>query len=211
MSGQALLCLTMLGDYLGLSKLCNEAVDALIQKPWVDNMHRIAQISAMPKYQHDIAKMRELLHHLKRGAYSELQVLELLEMINTSENNIAAILSMDTMQPAELDTLLGILVNDVHDLGILLRKAVQWHRSPDLRPDWSACTRIVHGVMMPDIGKHKIIRLPHTDIRLKLDRTMIKDDGEQMLWSLWMLLLPLLMKLHQQTTLPVVFIFDVGY
>ena len=180
MSGPAVLCLTELADYLGLSNLFDEAVAALMQLPWVDNMHRIAQILAMPQFQQNAVKMSDVLHHPRRGAYSEVQVLELLEMINTSDTNIAAILDMDTMQPAEMDTLLGILVNKVHDPGMLLRKAVQWHRSTssDPRPDWSVRTRIVHNVMLPDIGEQKVIELPYADFSVGIDCTTIMDDGE---------------------------------
>ena len=89
---ETLLCLAQLGDHLGHSALLDNAVDALIQKPWVDNMHCIAQILAMPTFHQDIARIGELLHHPRRGAYTELQVLELLEMADMSQNSIAAVL-----------------------------------------------------------------------------------------------------------------------
>lgn len=52
---------------------------------WVDNRHRIAQTLAMPMSQQDTAKIDKLLYHPNRGAYTELQVLELLEMANIME------------------------------------------------------------------------------------------------------------------------------
>ena len=188
MTDELLLCLAQLGDHLGLSELFDESVHALIQKPWVDNMHRIAQILVMPVFQQDIAKIDELLHHPGRGAYTELQVLQLLEMADMSQNNIAAVFKMDTMQPAEFDTLLGILVNTKHapSAGMLLCKAVQQHRLPESLqpcPDWTACTRIVHNVMMPDKEEQEIMPLPHSAVYLKIYHTIAMKDGEQMLWQ----------------------------
>ena len=123
MTGQAVLCLSQLGDHLGLSELCDDAVDSLVKKLWVEEMQHIVQILAMPRFEQNIAKIDKLLHHPKRGAHTELQVLELLEMANMSENSIASILNIDMMQSAELDTLLGILVNSEHAPGVLLRKS----------------------------------------------------------------------------------------
>lgn len=184
MTGQAVLCLAKLGDCLGLCELLNNAVDALTQKPWVDNMHRIAQIVAMSMFQQDVAKIDEFLHHPRRGAYTELQVLELLEMADMPQNSIVAVLKMDRMQPAELDTLLGILVNTKYapTAGMLLCKAVQQHilpKGPRLSPEGSACTRIVHNIMMPDKGTEEYISLPHSTFRLNIDHTRTQD-GEHM-------------------------------
>ena len=140
MTDEAVLSLAQLGDHLGLSTMCDDAVDALIQRPWAKNMHRIAQILAMPRFQQDVAKTDRLLHHPKRGALTELQVLELLEMVNMVESSITTVLNMDIMQSAELDTLLGILV-DAEYPPEMLRKAVRQFRLPEgskLGPDWSA-------------------------------------------------------------------------
>lgn len=182
---ETLLCLAQFGDHLGLSALLDNAVDALTQKPWVDNMHCIAQILAMPIVHDDVARMSKVLHHPRRGACTELQVLELLEMADMSQNSIAAVLRMDSMQPAELDILLGILVSTkyAHTAGMLLCKAVQQQRLPKGSqpcPDWSACTRIVHNIMMPDTGEKETIFLPHSNFSLKIGHHNIQQDGEQM-------------------------------
>ena len=181
MTGQAVLCLAQLGDHLGLSKLFDDAVTALIQQPWVENMQLIAQILALLNFQHDNAKIDRLLHHSQRGAFTELQVFELLEMANVSENSMVAILHIHTMQSAELDTLLGILTNTEHAPGMLLYKAVQQHRLPESLqsgPDWSASVRILHSIMIPDAGTEQNIEVPHSKLRLKVDH--IIKDGEHL-------------------------------
>ena len=216
MTNELLMCLAQLGDHLGLSGLFDDSVHALIQKPWVDNMHRIAQILVMPVFQQDIAKIDELLHHPGRGAYTELQVLQLLEMADMSQNNIAAVFKMDTMQPAEFDTLLGILVNTKHapSAGMLLCKAVQQHRLPESLqpcPDWTACTRIVHNVMMPDKEERVVMPLPHSAFYLIIDHTCTMKDGEQMLWqSLLVEGVHWLMSLHEQKVMAFIVMLGMG-
>lgn len=172
MTAEILLCIVQLGDDLGLSTL----------SPWVDNMIPIEQILGMPKFRQDIASVDRLLHHPNRGAYTELQVLELLEMVHVSDDSIAGILKMDTMQPAELDTLLGILVNTEHIPGMLLVKAVQESRMPkELQPCpfGSACSRILHNIMMPDTGSEVDIQVPHAKFYLNMDYMQTQQDGEE--------------------------------
>lgn len=181
MKGQAVMCLAHLGDHLGLPKLFDDAIDALIQKPWVGNMQHIAQILTMPIFQQDTAKIDRLLHLPGRGAFTELQVLELLEMVNMPENSIASILRMNTMTSAELDTLLGILTNTKHAPGLLLSKAVKQYRLPEnlrTEPDWSAHVRILHHIMMPDAGTWTDIKIPHSKLYLELDH--VRENGECM-------------------------------
>ena len=104
-------------------------------------------------------------------------------MTKASEDSIASMLKMDTMQPAELDTLLGILANTEHTPGMLLCKAVRQHRLPEgsrPSPDWSACTRTLHNVMIPDTGVETAIKVPHTNFRLDIDHTRTLKDGEQL-------------------------------
>ena len=80
----------------------------------------------MPVYQQHQQKLIELLHLPQRGAYSELQVLQLLEHLSYSEADIAAVVQVDIMQPTELHVLMGILVNPDHGKpSMLLHKAVQ--------------------------------------------------------------------------------------
>ena len=144
-------------------------------------MQLIAQILALPNFRQDTAKIDRLLHHSQRGAFTELQVLELLEMADVSEDSIAAVLKIDTMQSAELDTLLGILVNTEHAPGMLLRKAVQQHRLSEALQsgsDWSASVRILRNISMPGTGTHTVIQVPHSDFHVIVYRTKI--TGEQM-------------------------------
>lgn len=185
MTARTLLCLAQLGDHLGLSTLEDGAIDALIQRPWVDHMVSIAQLLAMPKFQHDTAKIDSLLHHPNRGAYTELQALELLEMVHVSEDSMAGILKMDTMQPSELDILLGILVNTAHIPGMLLGKAVQQYRLPEGSrpdPDWSTRTRILSNIMMPNAGIRIDIEVPHCNFYLEMEHNDGMEDGEEMHW-----------------------------
>lgn len=185
MTTEAHLCLALLGDHLGISTLEDGAIDALIQEPWVDDMIPVAQILAMPKFQQDTAKVDALLHHPNRGAYTELQVLEFLEMVHMFEDTIASILKMDTMQTSELDTLLGILVNKEHIPDILLGKAVQQYRLPEGSrpgPGRSTRTRILPNIMMPDTGLKVNIDVFGSDLYLQLDHSKTQKDGEEMRW-----------------------------
>lgn len=178
---ETLLCLAQLGDHLGLSTLEGGAIDALIQQPWVDDMISTAQILELPKFQQDPAKVNTLLHHPNRGAYTELQVLELLEMAHVAEDVVASILKMDAMQTSELDTLLGILVNKEPIPDMLLGKAVQQYRlSKGSRPSpgWSTYLRILPNVTMPDTGVTDEIDIIGTDVYLQLDHSETQEDGE---------------------------------
>lgn len=126
MSDKALTCLTKLGDHLCLPAIVTAAAEAIVKLPWEDNMHRLTDVIQMPVYQHHQQKLIELLHLPQRGAYSELQVLQLLEHLSYSEADIAAVVQVDIMQPAELHALMGILVNADHGKpSMLLHKTVQ--------------------------------------------------------------------------------------
>lgn len=183
MTEEMLLCLAKLGDHLGLSAMVDDAVDDLIQQPWVDNIDRIAHILVMPMFQHDTAKTDRLLHHSKRGAYTELQVLDLLEMVDAPETNIVSGVKLETMHYAELDTLLGILKNTEHSPGMLLYKAVQQYRLPEgsrPAPDWSTCTRIFHNILMPDTREYVNIPVAQTNLYLAMYNTQTQKDGKEM-------------------------------
>ncbi len=95
-------------------------------------------------YQRDTDKRNSLLHHPQRGAYTELQVLSLLESLGSTEDKLASALKMGGLQPAELHVLLGILASAERKPGILLRKAVQQHLTPERlqqTPDWTKPVR----------------------------------------------------------------------
>ena len=79
MTGEALCCLARLGDHLGLSRLYNKAAEIIIRKPWGDDMKSLCNLLGVPVFKQNIAKVRELLHDARRGALSELQVLELCQ------------------------------------------------------------------------------------------------------------------------------------
>ena len=74
-----LLSLAKFGDHLGLAAICEVAAEALVQLPWESNMSHWAEVIYMPVYKLDANRKDKLLHHPKRGAYAEIQVLELLE------------------------------------------------------------------------------------------------------------------------------------
>ncbi len=153
MAGPAFLCLAKLADHLGLSTLLQNTAEFLIQLPWVKNMGRIFSLLKTQMYQQDTDKRNTLLHHPQRGAYTELQVLSLLESLGSTEDDLASALNMGGLQPAEIHTLLGILAFAERESDALLRKAVQCHLTPEnLRqtPDWTKPVRIIHNIMLPD-------------------------------------------------------------
>ena len=128
MTDKVLTCLAKLGDHLGLPAIVTAAAEELVKLPWENNMQRLADIIQMPVYQNHQQKLVELLHLPGRGACTELQVLQLLENMNFEEADIAAVVQVDIMQPAELQVLMGILTNAGHSrTSMLLHKAVQ-HR-----------------------------------------------------------------------------------
>jgi len=128
MSSQMLVCLARLGDHLGLSALVTAAAEHIVQLPWQLNTLALAAVLQTSFYKHRQDKCSELLHHAQRGAYSELQVLQLLESMSCEEAEIAAIMQVDILQPGELQILLAILVNAEHSApSKLLHKAVQQH------------------------------------------------------------------------------------
>ncbi len=128
MSSQMLVCLARPGNHLGLSTLVMAAAEHIVQLPWQLNMHALAAVPQNSFYKHRQDKCSELLHHAQRGAYSELQELQLLESISCNEADVAAIVQVDIFQPAELQILLAILVNAEHSTpSKLLHKAVQQH------------------------------------------------------------------------------------
>ena len=84
MTGDALTCLAKLADHLGLSSLLETAAEALIKLPWEENMSHLLELLQMSLYKRETDRRDQLLHHPKRGAYTELQLLDLLQAANTS-------------------------------------------------------------------------------------------------------------------------------
>jgi len=127
MDTEDLLSLAKLGDCAGLASICEAAAEAMIQMPWEHQMDELAAVLQMPVYRLDLAKKSKLLHHAKRGAYTELQALEVLEKTKASDDELMTCISLQTLQPEEMQVLLRILTNSDHKPGAFLAKAVQQH------------------------------------------------------------------------------------
>ncbi|DBA80994.1 TPA: hypothetical protein ACH3X2_007201 [Trebouxia sp. C0005] len=170
MTTEALLSLAKLGDHIGLACICEAAAEAMIQMPWEDQMHELAAVLQMPVYSSDLAKKSKLLHHAKRGAYTELQALEVLEETKASDDELITCISLQTLPPQELQVLLRILTNSDHKPGAFLAKAVQQHTLPAcLQPNVTAATttRLVDHIMRSEMPKRgKTYDLADTDVKL---------------------------------------------
>ena len=101
MDTEDLLSLAKLGDCAGLASICEAAAEAMIQMPWEHQMDELAAVLQMPVYRLDLAKKSKLLHHAKRGAYTELQALEVLEKTKASDDELMTCISLQTLQPAD--------------------------------------------------------------------------------------------------------------
>lgn len=135
-----------LADNLGLSSLCETAADHLVVLLWHRNMKWLVTLLNLTVYKADTQKRNKLLHHPQRGAYTELQVLAVLEDMGIPTADCASGLELQNLQPAELRALLAILV-DCKDDGSLLRAAVKQELVPeDLRaaPKLTKNVWIVH-------------------------------------------------------------------
>ena len=83
MTGDAFICLAKLADHLGLSSLLETAAEALIKLPWEKNILCLNSLLQMSLYERDTVRRDKLLHHPQRGAYTELQLLELCKTTTT--------------------------------------------------------------------------------------------------------------------------------
>ena len=107
----------LLADHLGLSHLLEEAVTHLVQVSWWDKnsyygvLHKLGVVLQMAPYKQDASKRSDLLHHPKRGAFTELQVLELLDRMDCHEDDILSTLRMEGLQADELNAMLAAIVN----------------------------------------------------------------------------------------------------
>ena len=134
----------------------------------------------LPVYKHDSQKLYSFLHHPQRGAYTELQILQVLEDGAAAESVIACSgLDWDTLQPAELHTILGILSKPERPPGVLLQRAVQQQQVYEPLPpslneqvpgNWSP-VHIVRSLMLPEATRpRKNIRLPYElELQLRLE------------------------------------------
>ena len=124
-------------------------------------------------------KVRELLHHAKRGALSELQVLELSESCGITEVDIADVLDVNTMQPAELHVLLEILIDERRTSLLLLRKAVSQHVNPTVQTTVhtdGVHNQIMRGIRMPcQDEKSLFTAVPNSRLRLLVEKSSKGD------------------------------------
>ena len=177
----ALLMVAVLGDHLGLTSLVKDAADELIQASWVVYMQHLKQLLQLSYFNQNLDRINKLLHHATRGAFTELQVLELLEFSKLPEDDIAAVLSITTKQPAEVHTLLGILTNGEHPSAVLLHKAVSQHLKLPAScpgPTMTTGTFIVNNIMLPgpDEAETMYMALPRSQLRLGVQRSA--SDGK---------------------------------
>ena len=172
MNTKALLSLAKLGDHLGLASLCEAAAEVMVQVPWEGQVHQLATVLQMPVYRLDLAKKNTLLHHAKRGAYTELQVLEVLERAEASDDELMTCISLQTLQLEEMQVLLRILSNSGHKPGAFLAKAVQQHSLPArLQPTGKAEANVltVDHIMRPEVpNRLKTYDLADTNLKLRI-------------------------------------------
>lgn len=87
LTASMLVHLATLGDHLGLSTLCHPAAEALVQKSWLDNTESLTDLLQLSTIRQN--QEHNLLHQSDCGAYSELQLLDLLELqIDTDIANL---------------------------------------------------------------------------------------------------------------------------
>ncbi|DBA69487.1 TPA: hypothetical protein ACH3X2_001171 [Trebouxia sp. C0005] len=152
-----------LGSHVGLVPIAELAAECIVKRPWEDGMQVLKEVLELPTYLQNKARMNQLLHHAQRGAYTELQILEILDSMNMPEAFIADMLKIDKMQTEELHALLSILLSSQRQHGPLLRQALEQHMLPEcLRPsrDPTCHTRFLHNVMLT--GKDQAFPLPES-------------------------------------------------
>jgi len=181
MTGDALICLAKLADHLGLLSLLETAAEALIKLPWEENMSHLLELLQMSLYKRETDRRDQLLHHPKRGAYTELQLLDLLKAANTSWSNCASAVDVESLQPSEPHALLGVFADEKwdSDFEALLRPALKEQLRPEAlrsKLDWTKPVRVTHGIMLPEQWKADNIRqsipLQKCDLELHIAHTL---------------------------------------
>ena len=104
-----MLSVANLADHLGLTSLCKFAAEAIVQRPWEQGLSDLTAVHLLTPYKDNEQQWYELLHHPKRGAYTEPQLLDFLKNYHICEQTIAGVLQMDQMHPSEMQALLLIL------------------------------------------------------------------------------------------------------
>ncbi|DBB18067.1 TPA: hypothetical protein ACH3X3_003056 [Trebouxia sp. C0006] len=97
----------------------------------------------------------KLLHHPQCGAYTELQILDLLKAANTPWSDCASVIDLESLQPSELHALLGVFADEEwdSDFEALLRSALKQQMVPEAlrsKLDWTKPVRITHNIMLPE-------------------------------------------------------------
>ena len=152
-----------LGSHVGLVPITELAAERIVERPWEDRVQVLKEVLKQPRYLQDKARMNKLLHHTKRGAYTELQVLEVLDSMDMPEAFIADMLNIDMMQKEELHALLSILLSSDRQHGVLLRQALEQYMLPEclLKRRYLTCnTRFLHNVMLT--GEDQVSPLPES-------------------------------------------------
>ncbi len=152
-----------LGSHVGLVPITELAAERIVERPWEDRVQILKEVLKQPRYLQDKARMNKLLHHAKRGAYTELQVLEVLDSMDMPEAFIADMLNVDMMQKEELHALLSILLSSDRQHGVLLRQALEQYMLPEclLKRRYLTCnTRFLHNVMLT--GEDQVFPLPES-------------------------------------------------
>lgn len=174
MEAVGLLCLAQLADHLGLLSLLSIAASQLIALPWHKNMLMLSALLSLSANATDTNKRNTLLHHPRRGACTELQVLAVLEDMGIPRADCASAIEVQRLQPAELQALFAMLANSEEDSGSLYRTAAQQLLVPEtLQPTagWTKTVRVVHNVMLPDAGpKKQYFALPECKLRICVKR-----------------------------------------
>ena len=152
-----------LGSHVGLVPITELAAERIVERPWEDRVQVLKEVLKQPRYLQDKARMNKLLHHTKRGAYTELQVLEVLDSMDMPEAFIADMLNVDMMQKEELHALLSILLSSDRQHGVILRQALEQYMLPEclLKRRYLTCnTRFLHNVMLT--GEDQVFPLPES-------------------------------------------------
>ena len=134
-------------------------------------MISLGNLLEVPIFRQNTVKMRELLHHAKRGALSE--------SCGMTEADIADVLDVHIMQPAELHALLEILSDERRTSLLLLRKAVSQHLNPtvlnSVRTD-GVHNQIMRGIRIPRQDETGLFTaIPNSRLRLLVDKSSKGD------------------------------------
>lgn len=183
MDAAGLLRLAQFADHLGLSPLLDTASAHLIALPWHPIISVLISLLKLPVYASDTGKCSLLLHGPRRGAYTELQVLAVLEGLSTPRAHCTPYIQLQNLQPAELAALITALLNSEEDPGQLLRAAAKQQQVPKALREasgWSKNIRITHKILLPAPGsRDQYYTLPQCKLRLCVGRRSIPDGEGQ--------------------------------